>query len=406
MLKKLINDFPILSQRPHGKRLAYLDNAATTQKPQCVIDAYQEFYSKYNANVHRAVHYLAEQATMCFESTRLKIQHFINARYREECIFTRGATEALNLAASSLASHCLDKHAEICVTQMEHHSNLVPWQMLSQRTGATLKYIPLNTAGELDLTDLDTLLNENTKILALTHVSNTLGTINPLKQIIAKARQYNTLVVIDGTQAPAHLQIDVQDLDCDLYAISAHKMYGPMGIGLLYGKRALLEKLPPYHGGGEMISQVFMDHFTVAALPHKFEAGTPSVADAYAWGVSLDYLQKIDFNEIKSHETKLLDYALQKLATIDGLRFIGQATKRIGVISFVIENIHAHDLGTILDSHGVALRTGHHCTMPIMNYFNVPATNRISFGLYNTLEDIEQLVEALQYAQKLFNHRG
>jgi cysteine desulfurase/selenocysteine lyase len=403
MFKHLINDFPILKQRPHGKRLAYLDNAATTQKPQAVIDAYADFYSKYNSNVHRGVYHLAEQATFFFEQTRLKLQRFLNARYSEECIFTRGTTESINLLASSLSTYCISAHSEICVTQMEHHSNLVPWQMLAQKTGAKLRYIPLQHTGELDLSTLDEIINSNTKILALAHVSNTLGTINPLKQIIAKARAYNIIVVIDGTQAPAHLKIDVQDLDCDFYTISAHKMYGPMGIGLLYGKRELLEQLPPYHGGGEMISQVFMESFTTAALPHKFEAGTPAVADAYAWGVTLDYLQNIDLQRLHAHEQHLLNYATEQLGNLKNIRFIGEAKNKVGIISFVIDKIHAHDLGTILDSHGVALRTGHHCTMPIMDYFNVAATNRISFGFYNTIEDIEQLIIALEYAQQLFS---
>jgi len=403
MLNKLIHDFPILQQRPYGQRLAYLDNAATTQKPQCVLDAYQDFYGKYNSNVHRGVYYLAEQATFFFEETRSKLKKLLNARYLEECIFTRGTTESINLVASCLAEYCTNKNSEICVTQMEHHSNLVPWQMLCKKTKAQLTYIPITSAGELDLSNIDHILNENTKILALTHVSNTLGTINPLKEIIAKARKFNIIIVIDGTQAPAHLPIDVQDLDCDFYAISAHKMYGPMGIGMLYGKRKLLEEMPPYHGGGEMISQVFMDHFTPAALPRKFEAGTPAAADAYAWGQSLEYLSKVDFNELHKHEQALMNYAKIQLANLHNIRFIGEAINKVGIISFVINNIHAHDLGTILDSRGVALRTGHHCTMPLMDYFKVPATNRISFGLYNTTEDIDQLIHALQYAQKMFN---
>ena len=405
MFKEMIADFPILNQRPHGKRLAYLDNAATTHKPQCVIDAYQEFYATSNANVHRGVYHLAEQATFLFEQTRVKLQNFINAQYSEECIFTRGTTEALNLVATSLGAYCIDKHSEICVTQMEHHSNLVPWQMLCQRTGAKLNYIPLTQTGELDLSNLENLLTNKTKILALTHVSNTLGTINPLKEIIAKAHAMKIIVVVDGTQAPAHMPIDVQDLDCDFYTISAHKMYGPLGVGLLYGKRVLLESMPPYHGGGEMISQVFMDRFTLAKLPHKFEAGTPAIADVYAWGVALDYLQKLDFSLLHKHEQGLLKYALDKLNTLDHIRYIGTSTHKVGIISFVSDTIHAHDLATIADSHGVALRAGHHCTMPIMEYFAIPASNRISFGLYNTLSDIDQLITSLEYAQKLFTKR-
>jgi cysteine desulfurase/selenocysteine lyase len=406
MFTKLIADFPILNQQPYGKRLAYLDSAATTQKPQCVIDAYQEFYGKHNANVHRGVHFLAESATKLFEQTRTKVQQLINAKYSQECIFTRGTTEAINLAAAVLGSYCLDENSEICVTQMEHHSNLVPWQMACQKSGAKLKYIPLTATGELDLTNLAQILNPHTKILALTHVSNTLGTINPIKEIIAQARKFNTIVLIDGTQAPAHLKIDVQELDCDLYTLSAHKMYGPMGVGILYGKQELLNKLPPYHGGGEMIREVYMDRFTTANLPHKFEAGTPAVADIYAWGLAIDYLNNIDFKLLQQHEQQLLTYATSKLSQLDKLRYIGTSTTKIGIISFVIDNIHPHDLGTIADSHGVAIRTGHHCTMPIMQYFAVPATNRISFGLYNTSQDIDQLISALEHAQKLFRKKN
>jgi len=398
----LIEHFPILHQKVNGVRLAYLDNAATTQKPQCVIDALSNYYLTQNANVNRGVHFLSEQATQAFDLARQKIQKFINAQHLEECIFVRGATEGINLVANCMRESVLDSTCEILVTQMEHHSNLLPWQVACQRTQAKLNYIPLQNDGSLDLSDIDALLSPQTKLLAITHVSNSLGTLNPIKELIQKAHAKNILVLIDGTQAPAHLQVDVQQLDCDFYVISAHKFYGPMGVGLVFGKKHLLEKLPPYQYGGEMVFEVNMQSSSFAPLPMKFEAGTPAVAEIVAWSACLDFLQKLDRQAIFMYEKTLLEYAHTELTKISGLQVIGTAPDKLAVISFLLADIHPHDIGTIVNHHGVAIRSGHHCTQPIMDFYKIPSTARMSLGMYNTPQDIEQLVQALQACLKMF----
>lgn len=405
-IEQIRRDFPALNTLVKGYRLAYLDNAATTQKPQVVIDALSNYYATINANVHRGVHFLSESATEAYEQARDKIQHFINAKSRQECIFVRGATEGINLVASSFGQQFVRAGDEILISRLEHHSNIVPWKLLCERTGAKLNIIPINAAGELDLTNLDTLLTKNTKLVALNHVSNALGTINSIKQIIAQAHAKNIPVLIDGAQAAAHIAIDVQDLDCDFYVLSAHKSYGPMGVGMLYGKQHWLEQMPPYESGGDMILQVTFDKVTYNDLPYKFEAGTPSVADAIAWGASIDYLQKLDRKLIAAHEQELLAYAMQKLQAIPGIKFYGTAKDKISIVSFTIDGIHPHDIGTIANEYGVAIRTGHHCTMPLMDYFGIPGTVRASFGLYNTYTDVDQLCDALHKVQQVFHKRN
>lgn len=398
-------DFPALDTKVKGFRLAYLDNAATTQKPQVVIDAISNYYRNTNANVHRGVHFLSETATEAYEQARKKLQSFINAPSSQECIFTRGSTEAINLVATSFGQKFIHAGDEILLTIMEHHSNIVPWQLLCERTGAKLNFIPVTESGELDLTDLDNLLTSKTKIVAVTHVSNALGTINPIKQIIQRAHAKNIPVLIDGAQAAAHLLIDVQDLDCDFYVTSAHKCYGPMGVGLLYGKQHWLEQMPPYQGGGDMILQVTTDKVTYNALPYKFEAGTPSVADAIGWGAAIDYLNSLDRKLITEQEQALLAYAMDKLSTIPGIKFYGLAKHKISIISFTIDNIHPHDVGTIANEYGVAIRTGHHCTMPLMDFYGISGTIRASLGLYNNKTDINQLYDALLKALEIFHKR-
>lgn len=388
-------DFPILNQTISGKPLIYLDNAATTQKPQCVIDAIAHYYQHDNANVHRGIHTLSERATRAYEATRVKVQHFINAAHSHEIIFVRGTTEAINLVAQSYGRPQFKPGDEIILSQMEHHSNIVPWQILCEQTGAVLRVIPINQQGELVVDAFDSLLNEKTRLVAITHISNALGTINPIASLIEKAHRYNIPVLIDGAQAAAHSSIDVQALDCDFYAFSGHKMYAPTGIGILYGKEKWLEKMPPYQGGGEMISQVSFEQTTYNILPYKFEAGTPHIEGVIGLGVAIDYLQAIGLPAICAHEQQLLDYATQKLSEIPEVRLIGQAKQKAAIVSFVLENIHAHDVGTILDHSGIAIRSGHHCAMPVMTYFNLPATARASFALYNTREEIDALIEGL-----------
>lgn len=395
--------FPALKTQVNSHQLAYLDNAATTQKPQAVIDSLSNYYSTMNANVHRGVHFLSETATEAYELSRTKIQRFINAKHSEECIFVRGTTEAINLAASSFGQKFLKNGDEILISGMEHHSNIVPWQLLCERTGAKLSIIPVTKSGELDLSNLDQLLKTNTKIVAITHVSNALGTINPIKNVIKHAHDKNIPVLIDGAQALAHLPIDVQELDCDFYTISSHKAYGPMGVGVLYGKQKWLEQMPPYQGGGEMILQVTFDKVTYNALPHKFEAGTPSVADAIAWGAAIDYLQQLDRNVIQQHEQELLVYLTGKLHNIPGLRIYGTSENKIGIVSFTLDQIHPHDIGTIVNEYGVAIRTGHHCNMPLMDFLGITGTARASLAMYNTKTDVDQLCNALHKVQELFD---
>ena len=404
-IEKIRQDFPVLKTKVNGHDLVYLDNAASTQKPKDMLDAIEHYYTSMNANVHRGVHFLSECATLAYEEARVKVQKFINAKSSKECIFVRGATEAINLVATSFGQKFIADGDEVLISMMEHHSNIVPWKLLCDSIGAKLKVIPITENGELDLTHLESLLTKRTKIVAITHVSNSLGTINPVKEIIKQAHTKNIPVLLDGAQALAHLQIDVQDLDCDFYVASAHKAYGPMGIGILYGKEEWLEQMPPYQGGGEMILQVTFDKVTYSELPNKFEAGTPAVAEAVAWGASIDYLQTLNRDEILQHEQELLAYAMKKLSSISGIKFYGTAKNKIGIISFTLENIHPHDIGTIVNEYGVAIRTGHHCTMPLMDFYGIAGTARASLALYNTKNDIDTLYNALIKAQEIFSRQ-
>jgi len=401
-LDTIRSDFPILKQKIHGKRLAYLDNAATTQKPNCVIESLQSYYSEINANVHRAVYHLSEAATKGFEGARKTVQQFINAKESKECIFVRSSTEAINLVATSFGYQFVKEGDEILISAMEHHSNIVPWQMLCQRNGAILKVIPMNEAGELDLKALEQLLNKKTKLLAITHASNALGTLNPIKEIIQKAHAYQIPVLVDGAQSAPHLPIDVQDLDCDFFTFSGHKLYGPTGIGILYGKSKWLELMPPYQGGGEMILKVTFEETLYNDIPYKFEAGTPAIAEAIGLATALDYITQLGWNSIMTHETQLMNVARNALSSIPGLKFIGTAQNKVGVISFTLQGVHPHDIGSITDQFGVAIRTGSHCAMPVMDFFKVPGTTRASFGIYNTEEDIDQLITALHEVKRLF----
>ena len=399
-IQKIREDFPILNETVNGKPLVYFDNAATSQKPQIVIDSLANYYKEINANVHRGVHTLSQLATTAYEETRSKLKTYFNAKHTHEFIFTRGTTESINLVASSFTS-LLKADDEIIVSYLEHHSNIVPWQLLCERTGAKLKVIPINDQGELILSKFDELLSNKTKIVAVNHVSNALGTINPIKKIMDIAHQFGAAVLIDGAQATPHIQTDFQALDCDFYCASAHKMYGPTGIGFLYGKEAWLNKLPPYHGGGEMIKLVTFEKTTYADLPYKFEAGTPNIAAGIAFGTAIDYLQEIGVKNIAKYEEELLEYATKKLLEIDGLTIYGTAKNKASVISFNIKNIHPFDIGSIVDKLGYAVRTGHHCTQPIMQHFNIPGTVRASFAFYNTKEEIDGFVEAVKRAKMM-----
>ena len=396
----LRKDFPILDQEINGAPLAYLDNAASTQKPKAVIDAICNYYNKDHSNVHRGVHTLSVRATELYEQSRSKIAQFINANSSNEIVFTRGTTESINILASSL-SKSIGEGDEILISTMEHHSNIVPWQELSLKTGANLKVIPINELGEIKLDHLEGMLNDQTKLISITHTSNTLGTINPIKEIIKMAHLKDTKVIIDGAQAIAHQNIDVQDLDCDFYAFSGHKLYGPTGIGVLYGKENLLNELPPYQFGGEMILKVTFEHTSYNSLPYKFEAGTPNIAGSIGLGSAIDYLESIPFDLCQQHEMSLHNYALEKLKSVDGLQLIGESSEKSPIISFIIENIHPHDIGTILNQKGVAVRTGHHCTMPLMDYFSIAGTIRASFSFYNTIQEIDQMIDALDTACKM-----
>ncbi len=395
-------DFPGLHQEIHGKPLAYLDNAASTQRPQAVIDAMVAQEQTNHANVHRGVHTLSQRATDAHEGAREKVRAYINAASCEEIVFTRGATESINLVASSLGKISLTSADEVLITWMEHHSNIVPWQLICEQTGAKLVSVPMTPTGELDLDAYDRLLTDRTKIVAVTHVSNALGTINPLDKIITRAHDAGALVVVDGAQSVPHMPIDVRALNCDFYAFSGHKMYGPTGIGVLYGKSALLDAMPPYQGGGEMILTVTLEETTYNTLPYKFEAGTPNITGAVGLGATIDYLAGIDFSAVAHQETELLDYATERLLELPGARVIGTGKHKAGVLSFTLADIHAHDVGTIVDREGVAIRTGHHCAMPVMEYFRIPATSRASFALYNNREDVDQLMGGLQQALELF----
>jgi len=401
-LQKIRADFPILSQKVNGKPLVYFDNGATSQKPQVVIDAIAKYYQEINANIHRGVHTLSQLATDAYELSRGKMQHHINAKHAHEVLFTSGTTHGVNLVANGFAS-LLKSGDEVLVSALEHHSNIVPWQMLCERTGATLKVIPMNEKGELILSAFDQLLSEKTKIVTVNHISNALGTINPIKYIIDKAHEFGAAVFIDGAQAVPHLKPNVQALDCDFYAFSGHKMCGPTGTGILYGKEAWLNKLPPYQGGGEMIKEVTFEKTTYADLPHKFEAGTPNISGGIVLGTAVDYMNAIGFENIQAQELALLEYGTQRLLEIEGLRIFGTSENKTSVISFNIDGIHPYDIGTIIDKLGIAVRTGHHCAQPIMNFFEIPGTIRASFSFYNTKEEIDSLVEAVKKAKMMLS---
>tara|TARA_B100001013_G_C24621285_1_gene447364 strand:+ start:1242 stop:2504 length:1263 start_codon:yes stop_codon:yes gene_type:complete len=402
-VEKVRKDFPILHQMINGKPLIYLDNAATSQKPKNVIDAVETYYREYNSNIHRGVHTLSENATETYESSRLKIKNFINANSTKEIVFVRGATEAINLVAQSLGRDSLNENDEIIITELEHHSNIVPWQLLSQQTGAKLKFIPINNKGELIEEEYKKLLNKKTRIVAVGHISNALGTINPIETIITMAHEYDAKVLIDGAQAAPHTLIDVKKLDCDFYVFSGHKLFGPTGVGVLYGKKDLLEKMPPYQGGGDMIKMVSMKETQYNDLPYKFEAGTPNIAGVIGLGAAIDYVNEIGLENISTYENELLDYANQQASEITGLKFIGTARQKASILSFTLDGIHPHDVGTILNSEGIAIRTGHHCAMPVMEYFKIPATSRASFTFYNTHEEIDALIKAIEKCKKVFN---
>ncbi len=395
-------DFPALHQQVHGKPLAYLDSAASAQRPQAVIDAMVAHESRNHANVHRGVHQLSQRSTEAYEGARDKVRKYLNASGVDEIIFTRGTTESINLVASSLGRMRLGPGDEVLVSWMEHHSNIVPWQLICQQTGARLVAVPITGTGELDMEAFDRLLGERTRIVAVTHVSNSLGTINPVKDIIRAAHEVDAVVLVDGAQAMPHLRVDVRALDCDFYALSGHKAYGPTGIGVLYGKRALLDAMPPYQGGGEMIRTVTFEATTYGALPCKFEAGTQNITGAVGLGAAIDYLSGIDFADLARHEADLLQYATERLLELPGIRLIGTAAEKAGVVSFTLGDIHAHDLGTIADMEGVAIRTGHHCAMPVMEHFGVPATARASFALYSHRGDVDQLLAGLNRAAEFF----
>lgn len=395
-------DFPILKREVNGYPLVYFDNAATSQKPQVVIDSIVDYYSNYNANIHRGVHALSQEATDAYEAARKKIQKFIGAEKQHEVIFTSGTTHSINIVANGF-SNLLHEGDEIIVSAMEHHSNIVPWQMLCQRTGAVLKVIPMNEEGALQMQEYKSLLKSKTKLVFVNHISNALGTINPVKEIIELAHQSGAAVLIDGAQACAHQKVDVQGLDADFYVSSAHKMCGPTGIGFLYGKESWLNKLPPYQGGGEMIKEVSFERTTYAELPHKFEAGTPNVSGGIAFGIAIDYLNSIGLEAVAAYEHELLEYATKQLLEIPGLRIYGTSASKTSVISFNLEGVHPYDVGTILDKLGIAVRTGHHCAQPIMDFYQIPGTVRASFSFYNTTEEIDRLVAGVKRAQQMLS---
>lgn len=399
---KIRADFPILQQKVHGKPLVYFDNAATNQKPQCVIDTIANYYSNENSNIHRGVHSLSQKATLAFENARETVKNFINANSSSEIIFTRGTTESINLVAQSFGKKFINQGDEVIISAMEHHSNIVPWQMICEEKGAILKVIPFFENGELNMKAFEDLLSEKTKIIAVTHVSNALGTINPIKEIISKAHEYNIPVLIDGAQGIAHSPVDVQDLDCDFYCFSGHKIYAPMGIGVLYGKAKWLDAMPPYHGGGEMIKVVTFEKTTYNDLPFKFEAGTPNVGDALALKTALNYVSELGIENISKYEDDLLQYATNEVSKIDGIRIYGTAKHKSAVLSFLIGNIHPFDAGTIIDHFGVAVRTGHHCAQPLMDIYKIQGTIRASFAFYNTKAEIDVLITAVKKVKEMF----
>jgi cysteine desulfurase / selenocysteine lyase len=395
-------DFPILSEQINGSQLIYLDNAATTQKPKQVIDAISNYYEHNNANVHRGVHSLSVRATDLYEKARFNIKEFINANHAHECIFVRGTTEAINLVAESFVAPRILEGEEVLVTMMEHHSNIVPWQMLCAKTGANLKVAPISIDGDILLDEFEKQLSDKTKFVAISHVSNALGTINPVKKMIEMAHAHGALVLLDGAQAMPHISVDVQDLDCDFYAFSGHKMYGPTGVGVLWGRETFLNDMSPYQGGGEMIANVSFERTEYAPLPHKFEAGTPNIAGVIGLDAAISYLVSLDLEKVFEYETHLLNYATERLSAEEGYNIVGTAHSKVPVISFVHDSIHAHDIGTILDSEGIAVRAGHHCAMPLMDFYNLAATARISLSFYNTIEEIDTCIKILQKVKEVF----
>jgi len=401
-VEKIRADFPVLSQTVNGKPLRYLDNAASSQVPQVVIDRGAKYLREEHSNIHRGVHYLSQHATTAYESAREKVKRFINAREAKECIFVRGCTEGVNLVAYSYGRKFIGAGDEIIISYMEHHANIIPWQVLAEEKGATLRVIPMNERGELIIEEYENMLNERTKIVSVSHVSNSLGTINPVKEMIAAAHKFGVPFFLDAAQSVPHFPVDVQDLDCDFLTFSGHKMYAPTGSGVLYGKREYLDKMPPYQTGGGMIRTVSFEKTTYAPIPEKFEAGTPAIAANIGLGAAIDYLNSIGFEDAARYEHELLEYATEKLSAIEGVRIIGTAREKASVISFTIENVHPHDIGTILDQSGIAVRAGHHCAQPVMQFFDVPATARASFAFYNTREEVDVLVESIQKVIDVF----
>ena len=395
-------EFPILSQSVNEKPLIYLDNASTTQKPSSVINEIQNYYESTNSNIHRGVHHLSQRATEKYEDSRKIVQNFIGAKSSKEIIFVRGATEAVNLVANSYVKPLLSEGDNIIISQMEHHANIVPWQLITKEKKAEIRVVPINDAGELLVDDMDNLIDENTRFISLNHVSNSLGTINPVKELIQKAHQNDIRIMIDGAQAVQHMKVNVVDLDVDFYCFSGHKMYGPTGIGILYGKREILEKMEPYQGGGDMIKSVTFEKTIFNDIPHIFEAGTPNIVGAIGLAKAIEFIENITIEEIEKHEMALLNYATEKINSIDGVEIVGNADEKASVISFVMGDIHPHDIGTIMDNLGIAIRAGHHCTQPIMDFYNIPATARASFAIYNTEEDVDKLVEGIQKVKEVF----
>ncbi|MFL5492883.1 MAG: SufS family cysteine desulfurase [Gemmatimonadales bacterium] len=401
-VERLRADFPILAQRVRGKPLVYLDNAATSQKPQVVIDAVTRFYSSENANIHRGVHFLSERATLAYDAAREKIARFLNAASAREIVFTRGTTESINLVAQTFGRSALGPDDEVLITGMEHHSNIVPWQLLCEQTGARLRAVPITATGELELEAFDRLLGERTRLVALVHLSNALGTINPVRELVARAHARGVPVLVDGAQSAPHLGVDVQSLGCDFFVCSGHKMFGPTGVGVLYGRESLLERMPPWQGGGDMIASVTLERSTWAPVPAKFEAGTPMIAEVIGLGAAVDYLNAVGLPAIAAWEHALLAAATERVREIDGLRLVGTAPAKASVLSFVMQGVHPHDVGAVLDDEGVAIRTGHHCCQPVMQHFGVPATARASFAAYNTLEEVDVLVGGLRRVRQVF----
>jgi cysteine desulfurase/selenocysteine lyase len=401
-VERLRKDFPILAQRVRGKPLVYLDNAATSQKPRAVIDAVSRFYAAENANIHRGVHFLSERATAAYDRVRGQVARFLNAASPHEIVFTRGTTEAINLVAQSWARPCLGAGDEILITVLEHHSNIVPWQLVAAQTGATVRAVPMTDAGELDLTAFDRLLTDRTRLLAVTHLSNALGTINPVRWMVSRAREREIVTLVDGAQSAPHLPVDVQALDCDFFAFSGHKVLGPTGVGVLYGRAALLERMPPWHGGGDMIETVTLERSTYAPPPARFEAGTPMIAQVMGLGAALEYVEAVGRPAIGAWEEELLGYATERVQEVEGLRLVGTAREKASILSFVLEGVHPHDVGAVLDDEGVAIRAGHHCAQPVMQRLGLAATARASFAFYNTRDDVDALVRGLARVRSVF----